>query len=166
VVGWGEPSSVSTWLLMGALVVLTIYLVAVGKLFFALVSLLGAMLTYPSLARSTQRTVVRIQGGHAEVMSTVALPLPKAWRIRRVLPAIRPEHVHLLHRHVQPGDSPAYDIYDVIVVSNEGLALASWSFLDVDEARYLFRILLGSVPGSAEALSPTFTPRDPDEHAP
>lgn len=160
VVRWGARPSPWTWLLMGAF--LAIGVLMMRHLFLSLL-FVGLAVTTFRFIMSTKRWELRVQGGRAE---HVTLPTG-GWRsnVHHVMASLRPEHVHLLHHHVprnEAEDGVEGNSYSVVVVNDEG-RYDCGSFPDSDQARFLFRILLGSVPGSADELAPTFTPRDPDE---
>lgn len=128
-------------------------LLGLGPLLW-IVMALGVAIAVAKLPVTSHRTLV-VQGGRAELGVTVTTLLgslrsrrPLAMsRSQHAISSLRPDQV-LLARRRDP-ESEAVDTYAVYVLDDLGKRLEIETTTARDDARYLFRVLLGFVPPSA-----------------
>lgn len=158
VVRWRKSGALLLALFLGGLGValfadLIPLLLGLGPLLWIVVAL-GVAIAVAKLPVTSHRTLV-VQGGRAElgvtdstVLSALRSRSPIAIsRSQHAISSLRPDQVQLVRRH--DPENEAIDTYAVYVLDDLGHRLEIETTTARDDARYLFRVLLGFVPRSA-----------------
>ena len=132
------------------------------------------VLAYGLLALGTGSFTLVASGERVELVRK-GLPLPSTTHVRsrhwyvagrlqsnvtpQTFSVTRPEKVRLVRRTMVIDDGKSFDYYGIAFVDEHGRRVERAISADVDEARFVFRVMTGLVPQTAEALAPAAASR-------